>query len=114
MTLSQYNFCRGGRHSLHAHLRSRAVVRRHLRIMIETLGAFDMLCAQHGVHQAAVLAAAALCGLPAMASNETLEQALLAERGDGKKLSNHAHTAAGALRMLEEVKAGRSLQPFVA
>lgn len=69
---------------------------------------------QHGVHQAAVLAAAALCGLPAMASNETLEQALLVERGDDKKFSNHAHTAAGALRMLEEVKAGRSPQPFVA
>lgn len=75
---------------------------------------FELVCAQHGVHQAAVLAAAALCGLPAMASNKTLEQALLAERGDAKTLSNHTHTAEGALRMIEEVKSGRTVRPFVA
>ena len=92
----------------------RSRVLRQLIFLFVTLGACEMVYVQHGVHQAAVLAAAALCGLPAMASNETLEHALLAERGDGKSLSNHTHTAVGALRMLEEVKAGRSVQPFVA
>ncbi len=74
-----------------------------------------MECAQHGVHQAAVLAAAALCGLPAMASNETLEQALVAERGDGEteRLKDHAHTAAGALKLIDQIRAGDSPQPFV-
>lgn len=70
---------------------------------------------QHGVHQAAVLAAAALCGLPAMASNETLELALVAERGDGEaeRLSDNAHTAAGALQLMAQVRRGYAPQPFI-
>jgi hypothetical protein len=50
-----------------------------------------------------------------MASNEALEQALVAERGDGEieRLSNHAHTAAGALQLMEQSRTGHSPEPFV-
>ena len=76
---------------------------------------WELARTQHGVHQAAVLAAAALCGLPAMASNETLELALVAERGDGEaeRLSNNAHTAAGALQLMAQVRGGYAPQPFI-
>ena len=62
-----------------------------------------------------MLAAAARCGLPAMASNQALEQALVVERGSGQteRLSNHAHTAAGALQLIDQIRKGHSPEPFL-
>jgi hypothetical protein len=58
----------------------------------------------HGVHSAAVLAASSLCGLPTMAANPTLSAAILAETVEDQRLSNATHTAAQAMRVIEQAK----------